>query len=359
MLITLSAFKISAPFTVTDASFTAAFTATMTDALTTVEGLVTAPLLACVTLWIIIQGILVMRGDLDTRRGLTKIIMVAIVTGLVTSQTLYNTYVTDLFEQTIPGLVSQIIIDPISSSVTGLAVPAQLDGVFILGENLFQLVAARIGPDNLQATFAFEGAQLVFLGSLWTVFGLYDVASIMTQVLVAIGPLILIGYLFDATRDMTIRWVWQLVYYGLLLLLLSIVATVVIGVDALFSVATSAAILALGPTAAKVIGLDEIDMFYLTGDALVVALPAIAAVMTGGAAASAGSYASQLVQRRLMITPTGGRQGGNSGQAQASLPQQDAGGEKQSSSPPPRPMPYNPTYSLPPPPYSPSPTSTK
>jgi type IV secretion system protein VirB6 len=347
MQISIEAFKLAAPFSSTDLALSTTFTAELNDALQTIEGLVAAPLPACITLWIIIQGILVMRGDLDTRRGLTKIIMVSIVAGLVTSSSLYDSYVQTFFEQTIPGLVSDVNeVDPIP-----LSVPLQLDGVFVVTENLFQLVAARIGPDNVQATFAFEGAHLVFLGSLWTVFGIYDIVNIMTETLVAIGPLILIGYLFDATRNMTIRWVWQLAYYGLLLLLLNIVATLVIELDAAFSVAASIAILAIGPTGAKVIGLDELDMFFLTGDALVVALPTIAAVLTGGAADSAGSYASQLVQRRLMITPTGGRQG-NSGSAEGKSSSSEASPPPYSppSKPPP---PYSPP-SIPPPPYSPT-----
>jgi type IV secretion system protein VirB6 len=337
------AFSITAPFTVTDAALNGAFSASMSDALQSIESLVTAPLLSCVTLWIIIQGILVMRGDLDTRRGLTKMIMLAIVTALVTSQSLYNSYVQTFFEQTIPGIVSQVIIDPISSSVSGEAVPAQLDTIFVIMENLFQRVAASISPDNFESSFAFESAHLVFLGTLWTVFGIYDIVNIMTETLVTIGPLILIGYLFDATRNMTIRWASQLAYYALLLLLLSIVATIVIGVDALFSAAASITILAIGPTDAKVIGLDELDMFFLTGDALVVALPTIAAVITSGMAESAGNYAAQLVQRRLMITPMGGWQGGNRGQTPLSLPQPNPGGQGQPSLPQPRPQAYRPS----------------
>lgn len=302
MGLSISSFKLTAPFSAADLVLSKTFNASTMTAFNSVESVVSAPFLACVTLWIIIQGILIMRGDVDTRAGITKLIMVSLVAGLVTSQPLYVTYVQGFFEQTVPQVVSQIIVDPVSSDVSGEAVPGQLDAVFVVGENLFQLVAARIGPDDLQSTIAFEGAHLAFLGSLWTVFGIYDIVNIMTSTLLAIGPLILIGFLFESTRNMTIRWASQLTYYGLLLLLLSIVATVVVGVDFLMSVAASAAILALGPTAAKVVGLDELDMFFMTGDALVLALPTIAAVISSGAADSAAGYSSQLVQRRLGIT---------------------------------------------------------
>jgi type IV secretion system protein VirB6 len=302
MGLSLTSFKLTAPFSATDLILSKTFAASTTTAFDRVESVVSAPFLACITLWIIIQGILVMRGNVDTRAGITKLLMVSLVAGLVTNQPLYVSYVQDFFEQTVPQVVSKIIIDPISSDTSGEAVPGQLDAVFLIGENLFQLVAARIGPDDMQSTIAFEGAHLAFIGSLWTVFGIYDIVNIMTSTLVAIGPLILIGYLFESTRNMTIRWVSQLTYYGLLLLLLSIVATVVVGVDFLMSTAASAAILVLGPTAAKLVGLDELDMFYMTGDALVLALPTIAAVISSGAADSAAAYSSQLVQRRLGIS---------------------------------------------------------
>lgn len=81
---------------------------------------------------------------------------------------------------------------------------------------------------NDQDILAFQGAQWVLYGTLWSAFGVYDAVGILTKVLLAIGPLILVGYIFDRTRDIAAKWIGQLITYGLLLLLLNLVATIVI-----------------------------------------------------------------------------------------------------------------------------------
>jgi type IV secretion system protein VirB6 len=63
---------------------------------------VAAPLTALVVLWIIVQGVLVMRGDVDTRQGMTAILKIALVVGLLTSSTgYYLQYVYDFFTVTL------------------------------------------------------------------------------------------------------------------------------------------------------------------------------------------------------------------------------------------------------------------
>lgn len=118
-------------------------------------------------------------------------------------------------------------------------------------------------------------------GTLWSAFGIYDAVGILTKVLLAIGPLILTGYIFDRTRDIAAKWIGQLITYGLLLLLLNLVATIVILTEATALTLMLGVITLAGTTAAKIIGLYELDMFFLTGDALIVALPAIAGNIGG------------------------------------------------------------------------------
>src|ERR1700677_1421611 len=83
--------------------FGASFGTGTQNAITSLLAAVATPLLACVTLWIIVQGILVMRGDMDARGGITRIIKVALVIGVLTSSGLYTSYVQTLFITTIPN----------------------------------------------------------------------------------------------------------------------------------------------------------------------------------------------------------------------------------------------------------------
>ncbi|MCZ4093208.1 type IV secretion system protein [Sinorhizobium psoraleae] len=271
-------FRIAAPFTAIHLTFDTAFDIGLKTALEKIQSAVSAPLVACVTLWIIVQGILVMRGEIDTRRGITRVITVSLVASLVLGQANYHDYIVWIFEHTIPNFVQRVS----GSHIPFVEIPVRLDIIFAQSQFHFQRIASEIGPMNGQDILAFEGAQWVFYGALWTAFAIYDSAGILTKVLVAIGPLILVGYLFDRTRDMAAKWVGQLLAYGILLLLLNIVATIVITAEAA-ALAVMLRVIALsGTTAAKIIGLYELDMFFLAGDALIVALPVIAGNIGGG-----------------------------------------------------------------------------
>ncbi|WP_404926477.1 type IV secretion system protein [Mesorhizobium sp. ORM16] len=271
-------FKIPAPFTAIHTIFHVAFTSGLHNVLEKNQEAVSAPLVACVTLWIIIQGCLVMRGQVDARGGISRVIMVSIVVALILDQSKYQYYIEAFFDDTIPRFAHKMS----SSDLPFVDIPRKLDMMFASSQFAFQMIASEIGPMNGQDILAFEGAQWIFYGSLWTAFEIYDAVGILTKVLLTIGPLVLVGYLFDHTRDMATRWIGQLLSYGLLLLLLNIVATIVIAAEALGLGGMIIMIKMSGTTAAKIIGLYELDMLFLAGDALIVALPTIASSIAGG-----------------------------------------------------------------------------
>ena len=278
------------PFTTADGFYGTALASGLDNLLGAIQGDVVRPALACITLWIIVQGLLVMRGDLDARRGVNRILKITIVTSLIVTAEDYNHYVSNFFINIVPAFVRDL-----SSPVTkALTIPGQLDAIFDASMLEFQAIAAEIGPMNSQDAAAFQGAQFVLYGTLWSMFTIYEIASVMTEVLVAIGPLILIGYLFDATKGITDRWIGQLITYALLLLLVTIVATIVIAVEAAYLTAQLLVIALTGPTSAQIVSFYELDMFLLTGDAFVLALPAIAGLLGGGVALSPGEGLSRI-----------------------------------------------------------------
>lgn len=166
--------SLIAPFTAIDLAYKTAFKQYLTGAFSTITTTLSAPFLACVTLWIIVQGVLVMRGDIDARRGLTKLISIAIITGLVTTSTIYHDYVAVLFEDAIPSFVQQL---GGNMGIPTKFLPAQLDIIFRGGQAAFQKVAAEIPPMDELDSLAFEGAQFVFYFSLWSIFGIYHVVD--------------------------------------------------------------------------------------------------------------------------------------------------------------------------------------
>ena len=286
-----TSFQIAAPFSTADSVYGAAFGSGLTTMLQTAQGEILIPALAFVTLWIIVQGILVMRGDLDARRGVNRILKVAIVTTIVTSAGTYDDVVQNFFTQTVPSIASDF---GSASPLPAGNIPLSLDGILDVCQIEFQAVAAEIGPMNDQDSAAFQGAQFVLYGTLWTMFSIYEIAKIMMDVLVALGPILLIGYLFDATKGIADRWIGQMITYGILLLLVTSVASIVIATEAAYLIVQLAMIALTGPTSAQIISFYEMDMFLLTGDAFVVALPTIAGLLGGGVSLNPGESLGRL-----------------------------------------------------------------
>ena len=59
-------------------------------------------------------------------------------------------------------------------------------------------------------------------------FAIYEFAVIIMGIMVAIGPVLVVGYLFEATKGVADRWVGKLITYSLLTLLINITLTVVL-----------------------------------------------------------------------------------------------------------------------------------
>src|SRR5579875_2362618 len=103
------------PFQNMGTDFGAAFGTGIVQATSNALSAVAPPLMTVVVLWIIVQGILVMRGDVDARGGVTRMVKVALVVGLLTSAGLYAQYVQTLFTQTLPSWVASSIAASSSS----------------------------------------------------------------------------------------------------------------------------------------------------------------------------------------------------------------------------------------------------
>ena len=266
------------PFSTTNAAFSAAFSAGLDNTLFSILEGIAAPLSAVLVVWIIIQGILVMRGDLDTRRGVNRIIKVVLVYALISGATYYTNYVQNWFIYTVPQWVSSVAGGP----QTFLGIPLSLDAVLQLAQQGLERIASQIGTENTTDESSYQTAKTILYGTLFTVFALYEVTTIMTSVLLAIGPLFIVGYLFDATKQITERWIGQLINYAILLLLINIVAVIVVEAEFTYMTLELGLFSALQPLAGQISDFYDLDIFMLTGDFIIVTLPAVAAFISGG-----------------------------------------------------------------------------
>ena len=266
--------------------FGVAFGTGISSSITSLLSAVAQPLMACVTLWIIIQGILVMRGDMDARGGVTRIIKVAFVVGILTSSGLYTNYVQTLFITTIPNWFATAAG---GTTLSATSTPGTFDNMWQVTEHTVETVSAHIAIYDVVDAVSLALVEIALMILLIITFAIYEFAIIITGIMVAIGPVVIVGYLFEATKGVADRWMGKLITYSLLTLLINITLAVVLsGEKAYMRVILMNQASSASSVAIEIKVLIELAMFYAMGTFIVVSLPAIAAALGGGLSVSPG-----------------------------------------------------------------------
>lgn len=272
--------------------FSTAFTAGTQSAITSILSAIVTPLLASVTVWIIIQGVLVMRGDIDTRGGITRIIRVSFVVGILTSSGLFNSYVQNLFITVIPNWAASIVN---GGGTQTLTTPQSFDNMWSVTEHMIEGISQGLSTFDIIDAVSLVLIEIALLVLLVVTFAIYEFAIIVTGIIVAIGPVIIVGYLFESTKTVADRWIGKLITYSLLTLLINITLSIVLtGEKAYLRVILQGQVSNSGATAPIAIALQiktlfELAMFFAMGAFIIVSLPAIAATIGGGHGGSPGA----------------------------------------------------------------------
>ena len=272
------------PFTSMDTDYTSVFTSGVNAVINSGLSYMAGPLTATVVLWIIVQGILVIRGDVDTRSGITRIIKVAVVVGLLTSSTGYfSTYVQTLFITDVPSWAAQLA-NTQGQSVT--STPATFDNVFQVTQDYIAQIGAQLKPLDVVDAVALGAIEVGIMIVLVVTFAVYEFSIIVIGIVTAIGPIMLIGYLFEATKGFTDRWIGQLVTYSILILLIDVTLNIVVNGEKTYFRLITRQLSANGSGAyqvpAQITTLLELLAFLLMGGFIILSLPALAASIGGG-----------------------------------------------------------------------------
>src|ERR1700761_6613322 len=204
-----------APFYVFDQNiqqpFTNGMNATVSGAIAAMQG----PVTAAVGLWIIVTGVLVMRGDLDARKGITRVISICLVVGILLSSALYNQYVVSFFTSGLPNWLASSFL-----GVTGTQPsPHQFDALWDQANEFFRAASKNLNFYNVLYSVELGILQDLVVFPIGITFLIFETAKILMDVIVAIGPFLLIGYLFQATRGVADRWIGKLIGLAILMLL--------------------------------------------------------------------------------------------------------------------------------------------
>ena len=253
------------------------FSAGTSNAVSSGLSAIAGPLAAVVVVWIIVQGILVMRGDVSVRSGITKILRVVLVVSLLTSFGLFSSYVVDLFQTSLPNWAAGAITGAGGSATT---TPGMFDKVWN-----GSMAIAKAADAQLTAWDIADAVELALLEGgiglcLILAFAVYEVGQIMLGVVIAVGPFVIAGYLFDSTRGIAERWLGKLIGLSILTLLIAIALTIILQGDVTY-IQTAAATGALDIETSIAV-LMQATLFYALGAVIIVLLPSIAAYIGGG-----------------------------------------------------------------------------
>lgn len=257
--------------------FTNGMAATVNSAMSAIQG----PLTAVVVLWLVLTGILVMRGDVSVRNGITRIVTVSLVVGLLMSTTLYNEYITSFFATGLPDWLASSL-----TGTTGVQPSAhQFDVLWNDADILFGTALKNLNFYNVLYSVELGVLQDLIVFPIGLTFLIYELARILTDIVVSVGPFLLAGYLFSATRGVADRWVGKLVSLAILTLLVDIILSIIIrGDTAYFNVSLTS--MSAATVLASVTICTQFLAFLTLGSLITCFLPALAAYFGGGISVS-------------------------------------------------------------------------
>jgi len=285
-----------APFYIFDVTiqqpFTNGMNATVSSAMSAIQG----PLTAVIVLWVIISGIMVIRGDVDARSGVTRLIKVSLIVGILMSTTLYNEYVVSFFTVGLPDWLASSFL-----GVTGTQPSAhQFDAIWNEADILFANAEKNMNFYNVLYSVELGAMRDFVVVPIAVTFLIFEFAKIMLDVVVCIGPFVLIGYLFEATKGVADRWIGKLIGLTILTLLIDIVLSIILDGDRSYY-NLSMTSLTVATVAETVTICIQFVVFLSLGCLITGFLPAIASYLGGGVSFSPlGMIASTMQTGRLI-----------------------------------------------------------
>lgn len=271
-------------FSVVDQALDQYITNTATDLIVYITPLFTSMLIV----WIAIWGYLMMFGKVSEplQEGVFRILRIGFIMTLGLTIGTYMSVVVDVLAHgpekvaaviTVSNEGAAAILDSLFSRVLAVADQAWDKAGVMSGDFGMYLVAILI---------------MVFGGGVAIVVAFLLLASkVATTVLLAIGPLFIIGLLFNTTQRFFESWLGMVINFGMLLVLGSAIGRMVIDVSEAFMdiVASSTNSMASMTTSAYLIA------FFALGILVLKQVPAIASALGGGVAlATQGALGSAM-----------------------------------------------------------------
>jgi type IV secretion system protein VirB6 len=198
-------------------------------------------------------GYLMLTGRIEepVAAGVKRIVTLAVVLGVGLHLWLYNTLLVDTFYRAPAELAAEVVgaPDPIRT----------LDAIWNQGGEVASLLYDKSTHWWNGLGFCIAGVAVWLLVGLLCIYTMFLLAlsSVALSVLLALGPLFIVLFLFDATRRLFEAWIAQLANYALITILTVMVAALMLHLVASYARQTAA----LGSAIDTV---DALDLLLVT-----------------------------------------------------------------------------------------------
>ncbi|NKM97996.1 type IV secretion system protein [Rhizobium leguminosarum] len=238
------------------------------------------PLTAALTLYVVLYGYLVLRGSVQEPilEFAFRAMKLAIIVMLVRNASDYQTYVTNIFFETLPREISQALNSGTAPSAS------TFDSLLDKGQECAREIWARA---TWPADIVTGIGGMMAIGASFTVAAIGYIVSLYARlalaIVLAIGPIFVALAMFQSTRRFTESWIGQLANFVILQVLVVAIGSLLIScIDTTFTAIESYTDVMMRPVALCAICLAALYVFYQ--------LPGIASALAAGGASLTYGY---------------------------------------------------------------------
>ncbi|PDS40252.1 conjugal transfer protein TrbL [Rhizobium anhuiense] len=241
---------------------------------------ISGPLTAALTLYVVLYGYLVLRGSVQEPivEFAFRAMKLAIIVMLVRNASEYQTYVTQIFFETLPREISQALNSGSAPSAS------TFDSLLDKGQKCAKDIWARA---TWPADIVNGIGGMMAIGASFTVAAIGYIVSLYARlalaIVLAIGPIFVALAMFQSTRRFTESWIGQLANFVVLQVLVVAIGSLLIScIDTTFTAVESYTDVMMRPVALCAICLAALYVFYQ--------LPGIASALAAGGASLTYGY---------------------------------------------------------------------
>jgi len=179
-------------------------------------------LVTCAVIYVMVWGYLHLTGRIEQPilEGAKRVLILAAIFGFAVNLWSYNAFFVDTF-MTSPQTIADAFAAGGTASTVGVADTVLNEGATV-AENLFKQAGVING--NFGYYLIGGAVYLVVMVTAGYAAFLDALSRIALSVILALGPLFLIGLLFDSTKRFFEAWIAQLANYGLIAILTGAIA---------------------------------------------------------------------------------------------------------------------------------------